>query len=261
MSETYKTYTRGLTFLLVAAILFSFDRLGVTTSLKKALSFPLAYIQIPVFRVKNNLISKVSFLVDLGQIDKENLRLSQKLAQLQAENAKLESLSAENQALRSQLNFVSKQQIKSSPAKVLNLSQFLTILPEQPNRVKVGSTVSLGANFVGVVVDTGAKFAKVRLPTDPASSIPAVIQTTSGAVRGILVGKYGKIMSLEKIEKQEIIPADSVVQTTGDEQLPPGFVLGKVAKVDNLGAAPFLNIQVESFLDFGKITTVFVINQ
>ena len=261
MQETYKTYARAATFLLIAAILFSFDRLGVTTSLKKAFSPPLEFVQIPVFFVKNNLISKVNFVVNLRQIDKENLTLSQELAQSLAENAKLESISLENLALRDQLAFFSDRQIKSQAARVLNLSEFLTILPEQPKTVKVGSAVLLGANFVGVVVDTGAKFAKVRLPTDPASSIPAVIQTPSGVVRGILVGKYGKMMSLEKIEKQEIVPADSVVQTTGDEQLSPGFVLGKVAKVDNLGAAPFLNIQVESFVDFGKITTVFVINQ
>lgn len=260
MQESYKTYTSALTFLLIAAILFSFDRLGLTTNLKKAVSPPLEFVQIPVFLVKNNLISRVNFVVNLGKIDKENLTLSQELAQLQAENAKLESLSEENQALRAQLAFFSKRQIKSQAARVLNLSEFLTILPEQPKAVKVGSAVLLGANFVGIVTDMGAKLGKVRLPTNPASSIPVTIQTPSGTISGILVGKYGKIMSLEKIEKQEIIPVGSAVQTAGDEQLLPGLVLGKVTTVDNLGAAPFLDIQVEGFVDFGKITTVFIIS-
>lgn len=259
MEQTAKTNIQVFLLLIVALILFTLDKLGTIGVVREITVLPLEYIQLPVFGVKNNLTSRVEFLLNLAQIEKENIALAEKLVEISAENAKLQSLAAENEALRAQLGTFGGQ-VKSVPAKVVGTSRFLIIMPETKEVVKVGSTVTFGGNFVGVVVETGAKLVKVRLPQDPVSSIPAVIPAPSGKVLANLTGRYGKTQVLEKVEKHEIVPQGSIVQTAGDENIMPGLVLGKVVNVEKKDLEPFLSIEVQSLVDFSRLTTVFVLD-
>lgn len=262
--ESSKTLTQTFTLILISLILFILDSLGVLTNVNKFIAVPLEFSQVPVYLVKNNLQQKFEFLIRLSKIETENIALNQKLAQITAENAKLAQLKNENEALRAQLNLVQTQPNlsvnKITVAQVLGNSQNLVIEPEDLRFVKNDDIVTYGNNFIGIVKQVGVKFAKVELISDSKSTVPAKILTSSGAILGNLVGQFGSKLVLEKIEKTEIIPIDSFVQTAGSESIPEGLVLGKVRSVKESPADPFLQVEVESLVDFSKLTTVFVIS-
>ncbi len=260
MEQVRQNFTTALIFLLISTTLFTFDRLGAATSLKRVFAVPFEFIQFPVILAKTTLASKIEFLVNLAEIAKENQVLAERQALLQAENIRLQNLLTENQALKAQFGFFGTN-VKSIPARIVGTSRFLAIQPESMDGVKVGSTVTLGNNFVGKVSEIGFKLAKVRLPQDPASSIPAVAVTPVGRVYGVLVGRYGSLQVLEKVEKSEIVTEGAIVETSGEADIEPGLVLGQISKVQKIDASPFLEIEVESFLDFSKLSTVFVLSE
>lgn len=259
MDQILRSYSKALILLLIATIILTFDRLGTLSLVRKTLSAPFEITQIPLFIIKNNISARVEFLINLTEIEKDNQILTQKLAEITAENAKLQNILSENEALRAQLGFFGNK-TKSIPSQVLGISRPLIIAPERVENLQIGASVTFGNNFVGTLTEVGTKLAKVKLPTDPSSSIAAVVLLPSGPVHGNLVGRYGKIMVLEKIEKQEIIPPGSLVQTAGEENIPTGLILGKVNQVERKDTDPFLFVEVESLVDFSRLTTVFILS-
>ena len=260
MEQVRQNFAAALILILISAAFFTLDKLGTAITLKKVLAVPFEVVQFPLLLAKTSLVSKIEFLANLGKVESQNRQLLEKLVLLEAENVRLQELAQENQALRAQIGFFAESQ-KSIAAIVVGRSRFLIIQPEKIDGVKKEATIALGNNFVGKVAETGFKLVKVRLAADPASSIPALVQTPSGRVYGVLVGKYGRFQVLEKIEKSEIVPEGSLVLTSGEAGIKPGLVLGKVGKVEKIDTAPFLEIEVESFLDFSKLSTVFVISE
>lgn len=264
MEQFSKTLTSTFFLVVTALIFFTLDRLGTLTNFHKVVGAPLEFSQIPVFILKNNLLSKAEFLIKLSKIEEENVALSEKLAKVTAENANLAQLVFENQALRAQLDLVYSSQLQNRPkfiaAKVLGSARNLVIEPENPGLVKTGDVVTFGNNFVGQVSQTGIKLAKVRSISDPASLVPAKVLTLRGQIFGNLVGRFGKNLVLEKVEKQEIVPVDTIVQTVGGEDIAEGLVLGKVTRVFSTSSSPFQEIEVESLVDFSKLTTVFILS-
>lgn len=260
MEQILANFRTTFIFLLISAIFFVLDRLGTVSLLRNFAQIPFEFAQLPVIVAKTNLIEKIEFIANLAKIEKENSQLANKLAEALAENIRLQNLEAENAALRSQIGF-SANKIESIPAKVMGYSRFLIVVPEKTDKIKVGATVTLGNNFVGQVVETGVKLVKVKIPQDPASTILAAVTTPAGLIRGVLSGRYGMVQVLEKVEKQEVVLPGSIVQTTGEAGILPGLILGRISRVEKADPSPFLEIEVESLVDFSKLTTVFVISQ
>jgi len=197
-----------------------------------------------------------------------------KLKNLRAENLDLlskvgdfEKLKKENAALSDQFQTSYPQSAQLLEASVVGAPDFVPGI-SVPNifilnkgtedNVKEGSAVVVKDNLVGVVLQASTSLSKVNLVNNPSFSFTA--KTESGAV-GVI--KNTDTLTLDNILLSENITVGELVLTKGDINssgvgIPQDLVVGKVISVEKNPSNLFQKAKVESFVNFGSLSTVFI---
>ncbi len=168
-----------------------------------------------------------------GDLETENSRLREQLAERNAELARGADADRERRALLDQqdLEFVGDLPAVSARIVVAPPSNFDFTLEINRGRdagIAPGMPVVTGAGLVGRVVDTSGKRATVMLITDPASSV-GVRLTASGDV-GVAAGRgSGSPLKVDLIDRATAVGPDEPAVTSGlqGSVFPPGIPVGK----------------------------------
>jgi len=198
---------------------------------------------------------------------------------LTVENVRLREYEAEVQQLRALLNFASEYPISAFlGADVIGREacdtfpcgevigtdpdpylRNITINVGAQQGVAVGMpVVSGGAGLVGRIAEVGPRTAKVKLLTDPDSSVAVLLQASR--VTGLIVGQPDGTLRMEYIPQEEDIGDDEIVLTSGlGGFLPKGLVVGQVTEVLQEDYELFQAAIVRPALDFSRLELVLVI--
>ena len=208
----------------------------------------------------------------------EFLGTSNRIKKLEAENLDLVSrlsdqkkMQNENSALSDQFQATFPKSSDLLPADVVGAPDFIPgfSLPETIiiNRgtndgAKVGQAVVFKNNLIGKITKANNFLSEVTLVTNSNSSFTA--KTSSGGVLGVVKGQGGGQIILDNVLLSDDLKNSDLVLTNGDintngEGYPPGLVVGKIISVDKRPSALFQRAQLETFLDFSKLTTVFIL--
>jgi rod shape-determining protein MreC len=130
--------------------------------------------------------------------------------------------------------------------------------------VKVGDAVVYKNNLLGKISKISDSLSEVTLVTNTSSSFTA--KTSSSQALGVIKGQGGGQMILDNVLLSDNLKPSDLVLTNGDTNLsgkgyPPDLVVGKIVSVDKKASSLFQRAEVSSFIDFAKITTVFVISK
>ncbi len=199
-------------------------------------------------------------------------KLSEKVKILQQENLKLlrdysenVNLKVENEALRSLLGIELRKKYSTVPAKVIGFyenkwqSQII-INVGKSNGVTEGMAVINEDGLVGVVAFASNNTSEVRLINDPQSSIGARI--LSSRKLGMVEGSKDKIVYLNYINADDLVfKGDILITSEYGEIIPSEILIGRVKKIKNTEKSPYLQIEVEPFVDFKKLEYVMVIKK
>lgn len=124
--------------------------------------------------------------------------------------------------------------------------------------VRAGQPVlGAGATLVGVVAQADERSARVRLLTDRASAIAAIVQASR--TPGSLVGT-GSGLRLDLVPHgAPIAVGDVVLSSTLGGLLPPGLLAGKVTRVSSTPQDALETVEVEPLADFARLEQVLVL--
>lgn len=186
-----------------------------------------------------------------GDNNIEDLR--REIAVLEFEVGKLKS---ENEALLKQLEAPLPPDLELIPARVIGMSRFVYIDKGRRDGVDKGNAVLAEEILVGQVIELGEATAKVRLLMDSESKIP--VRTSKGAL-GLLVGKEGKNLRLEKILQREELGEGDLVGTSGDGGFPADLLIGKVSSLLSSEKEVYKSAEVEPGIGYGRLRYVFVV--
>jgi len=223
------------------------------------LNFLRSFTEIRLNPIKKSLYQKTNksqnpFLSDsdfINQLEAKNL--SVKLL-----NKKIKELEQENKILQEQLNAPFSSDTSYLPANILGINRYLVIDKGKIDGVKKNQAVVFSDILIGKIIEVSAKTAKVILPTDPKSKIPAIDQI-SGA-RGLVAGQYQTSLIFEKILTSQKLAKDNLVVTSGqDKILPPNLIIGEITKIAKKETKVFQTAQLELLIDYNKLLKVFVI--
>ena len=196
----------------------------------------------------------------------------QKLADINltlvAQLSEIEKLKKENSALRDQFQTPTPESYTLLPANIVGVPSFIPGITTPANfildkgredKVKVGYGVVLKDNLIGKVVKTSSSLAKVEIIVNNSSSFTA----KTGDVLGVIKGE-GKTMTLGNVLLSENIKTGDLVTTKGDMTLegigyPPNLIIGKIVSIDKNPSELFQKARVESFVNFNKLSIVFII--
>ena len=192
-------------------------------------------------------------------------------AKLSAQLAKQKELERENQALRDQFQTAVIPAKKLLPAHIIGLISFIPgvspvdeIIIDQGegNGVKVGSIAVYKDNLVGRIVKTSSHMSVIHLLTRKDASFTAT--TTKTKALGVIKGKEGENLLLDNVVLSDKLEKDDLVVTRGDIDnkgtgYPPDLVVGKIVSVNKKTSALFQTAEVESLVDFERLSVVFII--
>jgi len=198
--------------------------------------------------------NKNPYLADSDFINK--LEAEQKAIKIL--NKKITELKNENQDLHRQLNSPLPADLSLLPAEVLGINRHLSIDKGAKNGIKLNQPVIFQDVLIGKIVKVSAKSAMVLLPVDPESKIAAIDQITGAA--GIVTGQFHTSLVFEKVLVKEKITKDDLIITSGQEKIfPKNLIIAEVTKVNKSETDVFQTAEIKPFLDYQKLSRVFVI--
>lgn len=180
---------------------------------------------------------------------------SQKERELEACRLEAQILKKENQDLRRLLQAPLPKAWAFLPARVLGKRRYLAIDKGESDGAWEGMTVVFENFLVGKVIKTESLSSLVALPFDSESKI--TVQTQKG-VKGLLEGRFGTKIFLTRVLQGEALEVGELVVTSGEEYL-PDLLIGKIKSGSRETQAPFQEVEVEPILDYGQLTTVFLV--
>ncbi len=238
----------------------------LTLSLSGKLKF-LSFLEKPTSAIQSlsyNLFQKLPFVSEdlkIKDLRDENLSLLNKISDY-------EKLKRENIALSDQFQTSYPASYKMLKAEIIGAPGFVPgvsvptnfILNKgSKNGLKEGQAVVIKNNLVGVIVTVSVNLSKVNIVNNPLSSFTA--KTENGA-QGIVKGLGGSL-TLNNVLLAENIKSSEIVLTKGDSDsngvgIPSDLVVGKIISVENNPSDLFQKAKIESFVDFAKLSTVFI---
>lgn len=238
---------------LLAFILDSVKFLGVPKAVFYTITNPGQYA---LYSAKTGVSGWLSFLTFWKSGENRIKNLELRIMELSAAKSRAGVLEKENAELRKQLGVTKLASYKQLPATVLGLSRYLEIGAGQNQGIAIGQSVIYLDNLVGRVVNVSAVTSFVRLPRDPESKIAVSV----GLARGLVSGQFGSGMKISQVAQNEDIKSGDLVSTSGEGgAYLPGMLVGKLGTIGTDKTGLFKEADVLPLIDYGRLTTVFVV--
>lgn len=229
--------------------------------LLKSLKHPLEQVILPFKKdIYDTKVAFSNFSGILWQYPKY-IAIADSQQKLIKENNDLSSqiklLRDENEALRKQLDAPLPASFQYIPAEILGVSRYMEIYVGENAGVKVGMPVVDGINLIGKIVSVSRFRSRVMLLNDPEMNIPA---KTSRGVIGRSTGRSSQTIILEKVLQKDALFLNDQVVTTGEENLPPNLIIGKIVHITANDTEPYKQAKIEPVINLQNLKTVFVIS-
>lgn len=243
-----------LVFFIISLLLIGASKIGFLNPIDSLFKDIFSPIQGITYQVFTN-VTGFGQNSEIQALKAQNLILTQKLVDQN-------KLIGDNKALRDQFQTENPKSQTLLPADVVAAPGFVPgfSVPESLilNRgtndgVKLGNTVVYQNNLVGKVTQVLANSADVTLVTNSSSQFTA--QTTETNAQGIVKGQGGGELILDNVVLSDNLKKGDFVLSSFSSDL----IVGKVVSVSKNPSDLFQKAQLQSLVDFNKLTKVFVV--
>ncbi len=201
---------------------------------------------------------------DLQKLKEENRDLRKKVLDQK-------KLQEDNNALKDQFQTTKIKSVNLIPADIIgapsfvpgvSLPEFLILNKGLDDGASMGDAVVYKDNLVGKITKISSLVSTVTLVSNGSVSFTAKTGQDN-KVEGVIKGQGSGEMILDNVLLSEILKKDGLVLTKGDVDpsgrgFAPDLIVGKIASVDKNPSALFQKADVVSFVDFAKLTKVFI---
>ncbi len=252
-------------FFVVAFLCIIILILSLSGNLKFITSFlekRTSQIQGITFHIFKNL-PFVSENLKIKNLREENLELLSRIADQ-------EKLKKENSALSDQFQISYPSSARLLKAEIIGAPGFIPGVSNPTNfilnkgskdNIKVGQAVVVKDNLVGVISTVSVNLSKVSLINNTSSSFTAKTESNAeGIIKGGASLTLNNVLLSENIRKMELVLTKGDVNSDG-VGIPPDLIVGKVISVDKNPSDLFQKAKIESFVDFARLSSVFVYSQ
>ncbi|MDZ4228460.1 MAG: rod shape-determining protein MreC [Candidatus Levybacteria bacterium] len=193
--------------------------------------------------------------------EEKNLDLLSRLADFEKIKRENAALSDQFQTSYPQSSSLLEAQIIGAPGFVpgVSLPRYIILNKGSKDNVKKGEAVVVKNNLIGVIADLSDNLSKVNIVNN--SSLSFTAKTESGAI-GVVKGEDGNL-TLENVLLSENMKSKELVLTYGDMELngigmPADLIVGEIISVEKNPSDLFQKAKLKSFVDFPRLSTVFV---
>jgi len=187
--------------------------------------------------IGENFKSYSTAVSTIGDLQKDNQKLKNKISTLMTEISTMEEAKKENDNLKKLLKFTQTTKVNYISAEVIfydpsNLRQAIMINRGSKDGIKNGNPVISEGYIIGRISEVSETSSKVLLTIDPDSILPAAVQATSST--GLIKGQIGFGLLLDNIPQGEKIIKGDIVITSGlGGEMPRGLIIGTIDEVNS----------------------------
>ena len=213
-----------------------------------------------VVKTVHGVFQKYIILIHL---QRENVMLKQKMAELQQENFQMKEMAYANERLRRLLAFREKISSSVIAAEVIGQDpsswfKSVTLNKGERDGVRKGMAVISPEGVVGQILKTSPYHSTVLLITDYNSAIDALVQRTRA--KAIVEGKGENRCQLKYLLRSDDVIVGDVVVTSGlGGNFPKGVTVGEIRRVDKKEYGIFQYAELVPSVDLTKLEEVLVI--
>ncbi|OGP89634.1 MAG: rod shape-determining protein MreC [Deltaproteobacteria bacterium RBG_16_48_10] len=264
----FRRYT--LPTIIILLLVFSLVLMSLRVKQRKGVDFfdallmefcsPFQKASTFIIKTIHGIFQEYLFLVHL---QKENVMLKQKMAELQRENHQMKEMALANERLQRLLQFREKISSTVIAAEVIGQDpsswfKSVTINKGEKDGVRKGMAVISPKGVVGQILKTGPYHSVVLLITDYNSAIDSIVQRTRA--KTIVEGKGENRCQLKYLLRAEDIGVGDIIVTSGlSGNFPKGLMVGEILKVDKKGHGIFQYAELVPSVDLTKLEEVLVI--
>ena len=258
-----------IALLLISGIMAYAASTGQLTALPQNIMGALA---VPFQKATSSIGNKIDAWTDrslnIDSIIEENEQLKRELAIMRSKQIEYDRIALENKEYKKLLNITDDiQQFETLGASVIGrdgMEKFYSFTIDKGTRhgVAVNDVVISADGLIGMVVETGANFAKVSTILSPAVNVGCI----AGSERdvGISSGSYnlsqGEVCVMNYLPKDTKVKAGDIVSTTGyGTVFPKDLIIGTVESVDIQDSGNSKYATVKPAADIENVKIVFVI--
>lgn len=246
----------------IGILLFLLDIFNMDSPLKYFIHWIADPVIVGSEDTGESVSSYLSVLIDIPKTQRELNGLREKVFNYESQIGYTSILEEENRSLREELNLGNKEHTYIE-AKVLGKVQdnTLRVNAGENQGVKVGDTVSLGYNFIGIVVETTGDISTVRLPYSKSSTLEVWVTSENDKSkllsRAVVKGSEEEYMIIENVSKKaDVKEGDYVI--VKDEKVVDNLVLGKISELNLDPAKTSINGKVLPIVDFELLVSIFI---
>ena len=201
----------------------------------------------------------------LVNVTRENERLTEAVAQLNARQARMAELETQNRRLAELLDLKEALDLKVVAADIIGsdatgLSRTLILSHGSAAGLEPGMGVIATGGVVGKLIVSSSSASRVILLNDHNCAIDAFAQRSRA--RGIISGLADDGVIMRYVERAEDLkPGDTVITSGLDGVFPRGLLIGYVSAIERKGPGLFLNVSVKPAVDLRKLEQVLIITQ
>ena len=264
----FRRYT--LPTIIILLLVFSLVLMSLRVKQRKGVDFfdallmefcsPFQKASTLIIKTIHGIFQEYLFLVHL---QKENVMLKQKIAELQRENHQMKEMVLANERLQKLLQFREKISSTVIAAEVIGQDpsswfKSVTINKGEKDGVRKGMAVISPKGVVGQILKTGPYHSVVLLIIDYNSAIDSIVQRTRA--KTIVEGKGENRCQLKYLLRAEDIGVGDIIVTSGlSGNFPKGLMVGEILKVDKKGHGIFQYAELVPSVDLTKLEEVLVI--
>lgn len=233
------------------------------------------YVFVPMQKGINTtglwLFDKTNEFKTLNEVLSENEALEQQVSDLTAElnTIKLEQYELDNYRELFDLDEKYPSYEKIAASVIANDSgnwfSIFTIDKGTKDGIKVGQNVLAGSGLVGIVIDVGPNYAKVRSIINDSSNVSAMVTTTEDNFNvsgNLLTMNEDKVITFSELKDEEdkVAVGDAVVTSYVSDQYQQGILIGYIASIEDNSNNLTKSGTITPIVDFEHIENVLVIS-
>ncbi|MBI5451928.1 rod shape-determining protein MreC [Candidatus Gottesmanbacteria bacterium] len=243
-------------FIIISVFLLIFDFFGLLKDFTAFADRIILPVKKEVYVSHLTVLNFGQILGNYSQIQKK-FEDNQKLGRSNEElSLKVKLLTEENTKLRSQLEAPLPSSFQFLPAQVISVSRYMEVAAGTKDNVKPEMVVIDGVSLVGKIISVAEGRSTVMLPSDPESAVPA--KTTRGT-KGLVVGRGGGLVILDKILQKDPLFLEDLAVTSGENGFPPNLLIGKIINITSDDVSPYKQAKLAPILDYIGEKTVFIL--
>jgi rod shape-determining protein MreC len=230
----------------------------------------LSPVQSGLYSATNAISDFFSRIFSGADLQSENQKLQEEVAQLKSQLQDYDEVKAENERLAALLNFdtktadleyVTARVIYKAPGHWFNV---FVINVGMASGIEANMPVVNGDGLVGKVVDVGANWSRIMTIVDSESGVSAIVERTRDT--GVLTGTISTgseasatlTMSYLPLDA-DLVPGDTVITSGLDGVFPKGIPVGEVTEVSSAVGGTQNQTVVTPWVDFYHLEEVMVI--